>query len=199
MITPDEFESGWDFLADDLGLSGDKTETSAAKAEPPAEKPAPKPATSRPAPKPAPREEEEADFGGGIAESAPHSEGAMFDPGPDAVADEDEEFGAEEPDAESTEDGEGQDGGKRRRRRRRRRKKGPGGPEASEGTVEEAGEETASVEEGEAPGEIESDDDDEEETPSAMEEELEAEAVVQRQEWHVMSWMELVAKLYRPN
>ncbi len=41
--------------------------------------------------------------------------------------------------------------------------------------------------------------DDEGEGHSAMEEEMEGEAVGPRHEWHVMTWADLVSKLYRPN
>jgi hypothetical protein len=34
--------------------------------------------------------------------------------------------------------------------------------------------------------------------PTAVDEEMEAEVTQARPEWHVMSWAELVSKLYRP-
>jgi hypothetical protein len=197
MTSHDESDSGWDFLADDLGIA-DKTETPPAKAEAQAERPATRP-TSRPAPRLAPPPEEESDdFGLGIAEEPALVQGAMFDPGPDEVADEGEDLAGDSDDGDEVAGEEGTetgaDGVKRRRRRRRRKKKG--GP--AEPAVAEAEDESV-VEEGEAPEEVESDDDDEEVAPTALEEELEAEVVGVRQEWHVMTWAELVSKLHRPN
>jgi ribonuclease E len=166
-------------------------------------------------------EDEPDEFGAGVADPEPAMTGALYDPGPDVTAGDDFEDAAAEPlDEEDegdevageTEGGpEGHDGGKRKRRRRRRRKKGGPGtsePAAEPADVGERGEpvergepaeaEDAVVEEGEAPAEVEGDDD-EPAPPTAVDEELVAEAAGPRPEWHVMTWMELVSKLYRPN
>lgn len=200
-----ENENGWDSLADELGIEPAKHEP---HAEPPAK---PKPETGRPAPRrpdrdPRPEIEQEADdFGAGVVEEPFGSAETIYDPGAGQVVEDNEEPGETYEDVhegyeapmESEAEGEGQEGGKRRRRRRRRRKKG--GPEG-EGTPAdvESAESDAEVEEGEAPGEVDNDDDDEAAPPSAMEEELEEEVALPRQEWHVMTWMELVGKLHRP-
>ena len=93
---------------------------------------------------------------------------------------------------------EGTEGGKRRRRRRRRKKKGAGEPVESV-VAPESVESDDEVEEGEAPAEVEDDDEDESDAPpSAMELELEEEIEQAQPEWHVMTWAELVGKLYRP-
>jgi hypothetical protein len=206
-MTTDDTDNGWDSLAEDLGI-----EAPAPKAEKPEAAPPPR-AARRPAagPRdPRPEVEEEADdFGAGVAADA-RSRAALYDPGPEEVAEDAEEMGeaveaaedaieGDEPpasDEEATEEG-----GKRRRRRRRRRKKG-GAPEGGpEGEPAEAGEvaddEAATVEEGEAPAELEGDED-EDAPPSAVDEEMEAEAAGPRPEWHVMTWLELVSKLHRP-
>jgi hypothetical protein len=201
-----ENDSGWDSLADELGIEPAKSNP---HAEPPAK---PKPEPARPAPRrperdPRPEIEQEADdFGAGVVEEQIGSAETIYDPGAGPVEDDIEEPGAEtyedvhegyEPPGESEPEGEGQEGGKRRRRRRRRRKKG--GPESEEAPADvEMTEGETDVEEGEAPAPVEGDDDDEVAPPSAMEEELEEEVAQQRPEWHVMTWMELVGKLHRP-
>jgi hypothetical protein len=202
-MTHDENDSGWDSLADELGIEPAKLpETSERPAEPTRLKPA------RPVRDPRPEIEQEMDdFGAGVTEE-PESmaEAAMYDPGAGAIVEE-EEFeetveelyeDAEEGYAPPGAEGEGQDGGKRRRRRRRRKKKG--GPEDEAGAAappSEFAETDEVVEEGEAPGEVEDDDEPSGPMP-AMEEELEEEVVRARPDWHVMTWAELVSKLYRP-
>ena len=207
-MSTDDTDNGWDALADDLGI----------QTPPPAEKPtAPTPArTSRRAVPthrdPRPEIEQEADdFGSGVAED-PRSRAALYDPGPETVVDHAADIeettdplddGSEGDEPPSHDEGPPEEeGGKRRRRRRRRRKKGGGmdggaesGPASEGGETED--EEVATVEEGEAPAPLEGDDD-EEAAPSAMDEEMDAEAARPRPEWHVMSWAELVSKLYRP-
>ncbi|HKB05152.1 MAG TPA: hypothetical protein VKD90_23205 [Gemmataceae bacterium] len=206
-MATNDTDNGWDSLAEEFGLE-------AAKEPPKAEKPAP-PQAARPAPQrrardPRPEVEGEADdFGSGLAPEPQLVHAPLYDPGPAALAEEYEDEVTAEP-VQEAEEGEDDspptlepvtDGGKKRRRRRRRRKKG-GAPEAAEVEPEapsEAAEqeEDGGVEEGEAPAEVEGDDS-EEATPSAVDEEMEAEAAVPRNEWHVMTWHELVAKLYRP-
>src|SRR3954470_13357438 len=123
-MTTDDTDNGWDSLGEDLGL----------EAPPPkAEKPAPA-EPARPARRPAaghrdprPEVEEEADdFGAGVTANPP-SRAALYDPGPEAVAEDAEEMDEA---VEATEDavegdeppardeGAPDDGGKRRRRRR---------------------------------------------------------------------------------
>jgi hypothetical protein len=208
-----ETDNGWDSLAEEFGLESGQEPPKAEKPAPPP-RPAARPTPQRPARDPRPEVEGEADdFGSGLVADAPRDSAPLYDPGPEAVAEDADEFDdtAPEPldEAEEGEDtpatmegvSEGPEGGKKRRRRRRRRKKG-GGPEA--GAAEPSAtpaaaddEEETGVEEGEAPAEVEGDDTDEV-TPSAVDEEMEAEAAVPRNEWHVMTWHELVAKLHRP-
>ncbi len=205
-MTTDDTDNGWDSLAEDLGLETGK----------PAEAPE-KPPASTPARRHAPAhhdsrpeiEQEAEDFGSGVAEEL-QPRAALYDPGSDVVVEETEEFAetGEEPLGEgvegdepvSREEGGPEEGGKRRRRRRRRRKKG-GAPEAGAEPVDEAGEtaeeDEATVEEGEAPAPLEGDDE-EEPAHSAVDDEMEAEAARPRPEWHVMTWQDLVSKLYRP-
>ena len=203
-MTTDETDNGWDSLAQDLGLES---------APPPAERPAP-PALVRASHRPAgphrdPRpeiEQEAEDFGSGVSDES-RERGALYDPGPETVVDHAADFeevtdpldeGLEGDEPAPHAEGGPEEGGKRRRRRRRRKKKG-GAEEAADEEPARGGEaeEAAVVEEGEAPAELEGDEEDET-APSAMDEEMEAEAAQPRPEWHVMSWAELVAKLYRP-
>ncbi len=202
-MSTDDTDNGWDSLAEDLGI----------QSPPPAEKPklaAPTRASHRPVGAhrdPRPEIEQEADdFGSGVTETPRPA--ALYDPGPETVVDHaadleettdplDEGLEGDEPAGQG--EGPTDEGGKRRRRRRRRKKKG-GGPDGGaeeEPAAGEAEEEAATVEEGEAPAEVEGDDD-EEAAPSAVDEEMEAEAAQPRPEWHVMSWNELVSKLHRP-
>lgn len=192
-------ESGWDDLVEELGLKTD-TPPASTKTEAPAAKPA-----ARPAPKPVkvlPEPEPEGDnFGFGIPESAPRAKATLYDPGPEAVAD-DEDDECEDGAAESDEAAESQDGGKPKKRRRRRRKK-KGDPTAANAPAADADggltePEDSNVEQGEAPAEVEDDDDEGEPTHLAVDEELEEEAALPRPEWKVMTWVELVSKLYRP-
>jgi hypothetical protein len=212
-MTTEEPDNGWESLAEEFGLETAKPEP---KVETPAPaRSAPRPAATRPARATQPEIEEDADdFGAGVTEE-PSGRAALYDPGPDTVSDDADDFddsapepmedeGEESPAAgDSSAEGEGEsegEGGKRRRRRRRRKKKGaPGAPEDdAEPTPADQAEEDSIVEEGEAPAEVESDDD-EPAVPSAVEEELDAEAAGPQPEWHVMTWAELVSKLYRPN
>jgi ribonuclease E len=205
-MTTDDTDNGWDSLAEDLGI-----EAPAPKAEKP--EPAPPPRAARRPPAghrdPRPEVEEEADdFGAGVTAEA-RSRAALYDPGPEEVAEDaevsdeaveamEEAVEGDEPPARDDEAGE--EGGKRRRRRRRRRKKGGAPDEAAEGepAADDAADDgAATVEEGEAPAELEGDED-EEASPSAVDEEMEAEAAGPRPEWHVMTWLELVSKLHRP-
>lgn len=201
MTTNEDNDSGWDSLADELGV-----EPTASAPKPAAPSSAPPP--PRPARDPRPEIEGEADdFGAGIDDE--RSPGAMYDPGPEAVVDDSEDFDDSAPEpmdddllgdepVPSDSESEPSEGGKRRRRRRRRRKKGgQGAPDAAETPADAEAIDDDTVEEGEAPAEVE-DDEDETITPSAMEEELEEEVVRPRQEWHVMTWLELVSKLHRP-
>jgi hypothetical protein len=197
MTHHDESDSGWDFLAEDLGITSDKPSPVPEKKESPPERPAHRP-VARPT---LIQEEDSGDFGEGLIEPSAEAPGALFDPGPDAVAEDDDDFESADTEDDGDDSGvpgsgdqEGSGDGKKKRRRRRRKKKG--GPVTPE--IAEAAEHEAVVEEGEAPGEIESDDD-ESESHSAMDEEMEAEAVGPRHEWHVMTWADLVSKLYRPN
>ena len=205
-MTTDDTDNGWDSLAEDLGIEAPKP---AAKAEKPLQ-PA-RPAPARPQRKPRPEVEQEADdFGSGVSEEA-HARAALYDPGPETVADDADDI--DDAAAEPIEDGEEgdepvsdeeagtQEGGKRKRRRRRRKKKA-GEPEGAAAEGEPAAEadeadEAGGVEEGEAPAPLE-DDDDEEAVHSAIDDELEAEATGPRPVWHVMTWSELVGKLHRP-
>lgn len=206
-MSTDDTDNGWDALADDLGI----------QAPPPTERPAPA-APVRPPHRPSaahrdPRpeiEQEADDFGSGVADD-PRSRAALYDPGPETVVDHAADLeettdplddGSEGDEPRAHDEGPAEDGGKRRRRRRRRKKKG-GGPDTAadaESVADESeadDEEATTVEEGEAPAPLEGDDD-EETAPSAVDEEMDAEAARPRPEWHVMSWAELVSKLYRP-
>jgi ribonuclease E len=204
-MTTDDTENGWDALAEDLGV-----QSSASTDKPPPAAPARAPhRPASPHRDPRPEIEQEADdFGSGVTEDA--GSGALYDPGPETVVDHaadieettdplDEGLEGDEP--APREEGTQEEGGKRRRRRRRRKKKGGATDAAAEeepaAGETEAGEEAATVEEGEAPAELEGDDEDAT-APSAVDEELDAEASQPRPEWHVMSWAELVSKLYRP-
>ena len=204
-MTTDETDNGWDALAEDLGV-----QSSAPPDKPPPGTPARvshRPASPHRDPRPEIEQEAE-DFGSGVTEE-PRS-GVLYDPGPETVVDHaadieettdplDEGLEGDEP--APREEGPPEEGGKRRRRRRRRKKKGGATDATSEeepATAEtEAEADSATVEEGEAPAELEGDDEDVA-APSAVDEELEAEAAQPRPEWHVMSWAELVSKLYRP-
>ena len=197
MTTNEENENGWDSLADELGIEP----TTSAPA--PVKTPPTSPPPSRPARDPRPEIEGEAeDFGAGVVED--RSDAAMYDPGPEEIADDsapeplEEDLLGDEP-VPSDSGPEATEGGKRRRRRRRRRRKGgQEEPETEETSAEAEPMDEDNVEEGEAPAEVE-DDDDEPAPQSAMEQELEEEVVRARPEWHVMTWLELVSKLYRPN
>lgn len=209
-MTTDDTENGWDSILEGFGIESEKHEP---KSEPPAPKPAARP-IQRPvlAARPEPDDEPD-DFGSGVEATQLAPRAALFDPGPETVAEDDFDDSAPEPmddvedDAEPIggdvgEAGESSDtgeGGKKRRRRRRRKKKG-GTTDAVEPGHLAAGEEDdeSIVEEGEAPGEVEDDDDDEELAPAAVDEELDADVALPRPEWHVMTWNELVSKLYRP-
>lgn len=202
-MSTNDTENGWDALAEDLGV----------ESAPPADKPPPArvphpPAGAHRDPRPEIEQEAE-DFGSGVSDD-PRSHGALYDPGPETVVDHAADIddvsdplddGAEGDEPVDREEGTPEEPGKRRRRRRRRKRKpGSGEDSAEEARVDTGGDsedEAAAVEEGEAPGELEADDD-EEFAPSAVDEELEAEAAQSRPEWHVMSWAELVSKLYRP-
>jgi ribonuclease E len=204
-MTTDDTENGWDALAEDLGV-----QSSAPPDKPPPAAPARaphRPSSSHRDPRPE-IEQEVDDFGSGVTED-PRS-GALYDPGPETVVDHaadieeitdplDEGLEGDEP--APREDGPQEEGGKRRRRRRRRKKKGGAtdaeSEEESANAETEAESEAATVEEGEAPAEFEGDDEDVA-APSAVDEELVAEASQPRPEWHVMSWAELVSKLHRP-
>lgn len=201
-MTTDDTDNGWDTLAEDLGIP----------TPPPAEKP--KPAaperTAHRSPSghrdPRPEVEQEAeDFGSGV--SADPRSAALYDPGPETVVDHaadveeaadplDEGLEGDEP--ATHDEGLPEEGGKRRRRRRRRRKKdaGPDAAADDHGSATEADEEVM-VEEGEAPAPVEGDDEDAT-APSAVDEEMVAEVTQPRPEWHVMSWQELVSRLFRP-
>jgi ribonuclease E len=206
-MSTDETENGWDALAENLGI-----ESSA-----PVEKPAPtaparvshRPAATHRDPRPEIEQEAE-DFGSGVSDD-PRSREALYDPGPETVVDHAADIeeasdplddGAEGDEPAGRDEGVADEGGKRRRRRRRRKKKG-GAPEGGVETepvpvAADSDDEETTVEEGEAPAELEGNDDDEV-APSAVDEEMEAEAAHPRPEWHVMSWAELVSKLYRPS
>ena len=193
MTTNDE--SGWDDLVEEFGLKSD-TPPVAAKSDAPVAKPAARPAKALPEPEP-----EGDDFGLGLPASAPRSVAALYDPGPEAVSD-DEEDDLDDEASEADEASEGQEGGKPKKRRRRRRKKkgasvtGEGGSGELEAIPAES--DDSNVEQGEAPAEVEDDDDDEVTPHSAIDEEMEEEASQPRPEWHVMTWVELVSKLNRP-
>jgi hypothetical protein len=199
-MTTDETDNGWDSLAEDLGIT---PPVPAPKAEKPA--PAHRPAAGHRDPRPE-VEQEADDFASGLA-AEPPSRAALYDPGPETVVDHAADLddavdvaddGAEGDEPAGTDEGEPGEGGKRRRRRRRRKKKGGGPDEAAEWEpVGEEADEDATVEEGEAPAPLEGDDD-EAAAPSAVDEEMDAEAAGPRPEWHVMSWNELVSKLHRP-
>lgn len=224
----DDNENGWDDLASEFGLEPDTSKSKPQPAKPEREltavedetipTPPPPRNLSNPLPEPDVALEED--------EPQLHA-GALFDPGPEQVLEdtgvsstaatgEQEEF--DETDSEElfdTEAGpeqEQEEGGKRKRKRRRRKKKkGPGEPavgeaddsEAVEGEESDVGEVTeatvpddAEVEEGEAPEVLAEED----HVPtSAVDEELEAVANQPKQEWNVMTWADLIGKLYRPN
>lgn len=141
-------------------------------------------------------------------------------------ADADDEFdGDDTGDAGDTEEttapghAEEGEGKKKRRRRRRRRKKGGAPAEGAAPVGEVATEPVANgdsgefaaiadaeddqiVEEGEAPDEINQNGDEDDENDvihSAVDEEMTQAGKDQRQEWKVMSWADLIGKLYRPN
>jgi hypothetical protein len=178
---------------------------------------------------------------------APEPAGAMYDPGPDVLHQEEDYPPAAEADGgdDGFEDGEfgddvddgtepgtapagdlpgqpGQEGGKKKKKRRRKKKKKGGGDpnaqgQAAPGTADFVDEQPEygaapkpanaprpapvaaqgddSVEEGEAPGEFE--DDENTIQPSAVDEAM-AEESIQKKEWKVIGWNELISKLYRP-
>ena len=210
-MTTDDTENGWDNILEGFGL---ETEKQAPKSDPPAAKPAARP-IHRPtlAARPEPEDELD-DFGSGVEADQLAPRAALFDPGPETVADDDFDDSAPEPmDDDDDEDesepvvgeasgeaGEIGEGGKKRRRRRRRKKKGGPTDSAEPGPLPAGDEDDESVvEEGEAPAEVEEDEDDDDDLPpSAVDEEMEAEVALPRPEWHVMTWNELVSKLYRP-
>lgn len=113
--------------------------------------------------------------------------------------------------SEGGEGGEGDGGRRKRKRRRRKKKKGPGDPnapqdantsevgEVTEATVPDDAEAVDDVEEGEAPAVLSDEDDSEQAPVSAVEEELVASANEPKQEWNVMTWGDLIGKLYRPS
>ena len=161
-MTTEDTDNGWDSLAEDLGL---ETPPPAPRAEKPA--PAEPRLPRRPAAghrDPRPEVEQEADdFGAGVTANPP-SRAALYDPGPEAVAEDAEEMeeaveamedAVEGDEPPARDEGAGDDGGKRRRRRRRRRKKGGAPDGAAEGEAaeaEEADDEAATVERGRGPG-----------------------------------------------
>ncbi|HEX3147506.1 MAG TPA: hypothetical protein VHR66_05445 [Gemmataceae bacterium] len=206
-MTIDDNDNGWDSLAEDLGIEA-KPAANAEKhsAPPPAPRPPARPVVARPQLVAEPEPEAD-DFGTGVVEELP-THAALYDPGPESIADEtegvddgmndvlDDDLEGDES-LEAGDEASPQEGGKRRRRRRRRKKKD--GPEdAAPAPVADVEDDDSVVEEGEAPAPLDEDDDDEEAAPSAMDEEMEAEAAGPRPEWHVMTWLELVAKLHRP-
>ena len=185
-MTNEQNDSGWDSLADELGIAPNP-----AAERPVQTTPAPRPEPSRTAPPgpahdPRPEiEQESEDFGAGLSEGPePLVEAALYDPGAGIIAEDADEY--EDVAVESFADAdegfeppvlgdEGTEGGKRRRRRRRRKKKGAGEPVESV-VAPESVESDDEVEEGEAPAEVEDDDEDESDAPpSAMELELEEE------------------------
>jgi hypothetical protein len=209
-MTTDDLDNGWDSLAEDLGLQPDQTHN-----RPPVPVPDEPAAPARPARR-APilnraAEDDLDEFGLGVEEPAgaarPHP--ALYDPGPEAVVDDldeageapapldDEDEGGDEEEAFAPGDEEGPPGGKKRRRRRRRKKKGSGPADEAEAAPAGEDENGALVEEGEAPAEVE-DDEEDAFTPSAVDEEMDAEVAHPRPEYHVMTWAELVSRLHRP-
>jgi hypothetical protein len=206
-MTNNDEDKGWDTLAEEFGLEPGEAAPPPAKAETPPPpprpaRPAPAPRPARPEPKPEPEDEGD-DFGGFVAEP-PAPPAALYDPGPEEVVDEADDL--EDADAGDDEGPEGEPGGdeteagkKKRRRRRRRKKKGPDAPTVA-GEPAGAGEAPAEdeVEEGEAPAEFEGDGENEP-AQSAVDEEMDEEAAGPAPVWNVMTWTELVGKLYRPN
>src|SRR5215212_2009279 len=90
-MTTEDTDNGWDSLAEDLGL---ETPPPTPKAEKPAPAEPPRPARRRAAGHRDPRpevEEEADDFGAGVPASPP-SRAALYDPGPEAVAEDAEEM-----------------------------------------------------------------------------------------------------------
>jgi len=89
-MTTDDADNGWDSLAQEFGLPTSAPSPDADRPEPaksPARPPAPRPARD-----PRPEIETEADdFGAGVTDEPSRRE-AFYDPGPDAVADDTEEF-----------------------------------------------------------------------------------------------------------
>ena len=216
-MTTDENENGWESLAEDLGLQPTEPAPKAEKAAPSPPRSSGRSAPARPHRDPRPEVEQEADdFGSGVT-ADPKPRAPLYDPGPGALMEDADDLIAEEAaepiddgaagdePVEVVDEGAAQDGGKRRRRRRRRKKKGGGPDDAATPGGEPAGEtddddEPAGVEEGEAPAPLDEDEDEDDEAPpSAVDEEMDAEAAQPRPEWHVMTWNELVAKLHRPN
>lgn len=193
-------ESSWDDLVEEFGLKSEappKTEAPAAKS---AARPALKSLKALPEP-----ELEGDDFGFGVPAEAPRTVAALYDPGPEAVSEDDEEE-FEDGTSDSGETTETQEGGKpKKRRRRRRKKKGEqvaAGKPSDDLDSDVAEPDDSNVEQGEAPAEVEDDDEDEDDQATlhlAVDEELEEEAALPRPEWHVMTWVELVSKLYRPS
>jgi ribonuclease E len=205
MATNEETDNGWDSLADELGVESKTPPPSAERARTSSTRVGTRPASTRPVVD----EEPDSEFGEGMSEEAPVGE-PLYDPGPDAPIAETEEFDDSPPEpmeddleeideaqaAEGAAGGETEGGRRRRRRRRRRKKGGAGAPDAAEIASEP---DAGIVEEGEAPAEVEPDEEDNEPAaPTAMEEELDEETAHFRNEWHVMTWADLVSKLYRP-
>ncbi len=197
-------ESGWDNLADEFGL--ETTKPAPPPERPAAPKPVARPILRKPDPEPV---DDAGDFGSGFDdESTPRA--ALYDPGPDVVAEDNDEVGEapeplEDPDEENGDEPttEGGEPGPKKKRRRRRRKKKAGAPEvAGEPTMAaEAGVPVEVEGEGDEPAaESDSESDDEFEDDDSVEsgEDLEAEAPGPRPEWHVMTWMDVVSKLHRP-
>ena len=206
MTDNDPLDSGWDTLAEEFGLEEQAPKTAPA----PKAEAGPKP-LKKTAAKPAVEFDEGDDtFGAGIDESpAPRASAALFDPGPDhiehdleeaddTIGEAAEELPDPEDEGEVGEAGEGseatEEGGQKKKRRRRRRRK-KGGSSSDPAVEGKKADEAEEVEEGEVAADVDSDE--EEEPTSALDEELIEEGP--RPEWKVMTWNELVGKLYRPS
>lgn len=221
MIEPREDESSWDSLADDLGLPPATKEVARTVAqhkelsapEEPIESPPPKVSVVEVVVPPAAETEVMFESPGHVTVSvAFHSEVNETEEGEGEVI-EVTDFSTRSANA-SEEEGDDEEAvgdaprGKKRRRRRRRGRRGAEGAETTETLevpsveVEAEAEEEATppheeVELEDAP-ELDDDDDAEVEPMSAIDEEMEAEVAAPKQEWNVVSWVDLVASLHRP-
>jgi hypothetical protein len=219
MTEPREEESSWDSLADDLGLP--PISESKSKAVAPREQPPESPKMSVVEVVVPPSRDTSV-----LVESPGHvtvSVTVHADPSPaetpvveivDTRTNSDDVPTAEVLDEEGDDEEETADGeaprGKKRRRRRRRGRRGNENAEAAEGGATEAAREAEVIVDELAPTQTETEvevedapemNEETEETAeplSAVDEEMEAEVTQPKPEWNVVSWVDLVATLHRP-